>query len=121
MVFLVLIVQSDSAASLLWENEVKKKNAPAVKTTEKPEHMGISSPDLKLLHSRFWVTHLCYAAMEQFFYLHLVIFTRRWALNPPEYEDDSWSLLLSPDFNKNALQLNALPSIGSQALCVRCV
>lgn len=67
MVFLVLIVQSDSAASLLWENEVKKKNAPAVKTTEKPEHMGISSPDIKLLHSRFWVTHLCYAAMEQFF------------------------------------------------------
>lgn len=53
MVFLVLIVQSDSAASLLWENEVKKKNAPAVKTTEKPEHMGISSPDLKLFHSRF--------------------------------------------------------------------
>lgn len=90
MVFLVLIVQSDSAASLLWENEVKKKKKCTCREDngETRAH-GHLFPGPQIIAQSLLSNPPLLRHHGAVFYLHLVIFTRRWALNPPEYEDDS--------------------------------
>lgn len=92
MIFLVLFAESNSAASLLWENEVKKKKCTCREDNGETRAHGDLFPGPQIIgQSHLSITHLITPPWSSlfFFHLYLVIFTRRWALNPPEDEDDS--------------------------------
>lgn len=96
---------SDKAAGYFWRIWT---NAPAVNT----ERTWIFVPNLYL----FLLWGFCTLGSASLSHLA----TRRQVSNQPDYEADSWSPLLSQDFNKNALHLNLLPSLeaAQSQLCV---